>query len=368
MIAIITYERYPDGSPGAIRCKSFAESYIKLGFDVIVIHTGTFTQESNPKVVSCYDPNRYKKYFCFERNAIGILEDLKKQHFLQAVLTYSFFSSINSWCRRNNIVNVVDVVEWYSKEQFKRWYLSYSYLNQQFKIRNITRRNPNVIAISSYLEKYFREHGCKTVRIPIITNEFASEQCEVPDMNTINLIYAGTHVLMDNVLLVLKSIVRLSEEARKRIKFSIYGLKRNILMESFTSLEQSIIDKCVVFYGRRPNSEVLAAYRKAHFTIFLRNPELRVNKAGFPSKVIESLKMGVPVLSNFSSDLKMYLKSGYNSIIVDDLSEDCICEVIHKLLALSPLDYATLRKNAIKTVKDKFNTESFSNAFSEILY
>lgn len=367
MIAIVTHERYPDGSPGAIRCRSFAESYIKLGFDVVVIHKGTFMQDVCPKVFSCYDANRYKKFLCFERNAIGILEVLKNQHPLKAVLTYDFFGGINRWCRKNNIINVVDVVEWYSKEQFKRWYLSFDYLSKQFKIRNIARRKANVIAISSYLEKHFSNNGCKTVRIPIISDEVVNQQPASPDMSTVNLIYAGTHTVMDNVLLVLKSIVKLPENARKRIKFSIYGLKRDIMTGSLSPDDQSVIDECVAFYGKRPNSEVLDAYKKSHFSIFLRDPELRVNKAGFPSKVIESMKMGVPVLCNYSSDLDQYLKSGNNSIIVDTLSEDDICEVILQVLALSPSDYVSLRKNAIKTVRDKFNTISFSNEFREII-
>lgn len=367
MIVIVTYENYPDGSPGAIRCKSFAEAYIKLGFEVVVIHKGQFEQKDNPVAISCYDSNRIKKYFGFSNKVINRLDELKKRDSIQAVLTYGFFSRVNRWCRRNNVVNVVDVVEWYSKEQFKKWYLSYNYFEKQLEIRKIIKHKTNVIAISTFLEKHFRKNNCKTVRIPIISDEFVTEHGVLPKMDTINLIYAGTHVLMDNVLLVLKSIISLPDNARKRIKFSIYGLNRDILMESFSQLEQSIIDKCVRFYGKRPNSEILDAYKKSHFSIFMRDPELRVNKAGFPSKVIESMKMGVPVLCNYSSDLSLYLKSRYNSIVVDNLTENNIREVLHQVLALSPSDYANIRKNAITTVQNKFNSESFSNSFREIL-
>lgn len=368
MIVIVTYENYPDGSPGAIRCKSFAETYVKLGFEVVVIHRGQFEQNDNPVAISCYDSNRIKKYFGFSYKVIHCLDELKKSHTIQAVLTYGFFKSVNKWCRVNNVVNVVDIVEWYSKEQFKRWYLSYNYLNKQREIFNITKSKANVIAISSFLHDFFSNKGCKSVRIPIIVNDPINSNIECPDTDTLNLIYAGSHIVMDNILMVLRSLSKLTECERKKIRFSIYGLDKDVLMKSLLPSEQSAIENCVSFFGKRANNEIMEAYKNAHFTIFLRNPNLRVNKAGFPSKVVESMKMGVPVICNYSSDLDLYLVSDKNSIIVDKLSEDELCETFIKLLKLSQKDLTELRKNAISTVATKLCATNFSKEFTEIIY
>lgn len=369
MIVIITYENYPDGSPGAIRCKSIADAYTSFGFDVSIIHKGLFkTEGNNPTVISCYDSNRIKKYFGFSYKVIHCLDELKKRHTIQAVLTYGFFKSINKWCSVNNIVNVVDVVEWYSKEQFKRWYLSFNYMLKQREIRDIAKSKANVIAISSFLQEFFSQKGCKTVRIPIIVNDMGISGTECPNTDTVNLMYAGSHIIMDNILLVLRSLSRLEENERRKIRFSIYGLDKDILMKSLLPSEQSAIENCVSFFGKRPNNEILNAYKNAHFTIFLRNPELRVNKAGFPSKVVESMKMGVPVICNYSSDLDLYLVSDKNSIIVDKLSEDELCETFIKLLKLSQKDLTELRKNAISTVATKLCATNFSKEFTEIIY
>lgn len=368
MIVIITYEIYPVGSPGAIRCKSFVEAYASLGFDVLVIHRGQFEQrDTNPIVTSCYDSNRIKKYFNFSNNAIHCLEEFKKRYNIQAVLTYGFFSSINKWCQANNVTNVVDVVEWYSKEQFKRWYLSYNYLLKQREIHNIVKSKANVIAISSFLKDFFDYNGCKTVRIPIVSGDSIITNPELPKTGTINLIYAGTHIIMDNVILVLKSLSNLPEYIRSQIQFSIYGLQRKTLEKYLSQSEQSAIKNCVSFFGKRPNNEVLEAYKNAHFSIFLRDPELRVNKAGFPSKVVESMKMGVPVICNYSSDLNEYLVSGSNSIIVNNLSIASLCDTFLQLLKLSHSELMEIRKNAISTIATKLCMQAFTKEFTEII-
>lgn len=88
MIVIVTFEDYPDGSAGAIRCKSFANAYTKFGYEVTVIHKGQFEKDVCPRVISCYDANKYKKYFCFERNVISHLNKLQKDNTIEAVLFY----------------------------------------------------------------------------------------------------------------------------------------------------------------------------------------------------------------------------------------------------------------------------------------
>ena len=51
-------------------------------------------------------------------------------------------------------------------------------------------------------------------------------------------------------------------------------------------------------------------------TVLQRNPRARFARAGFPSKVAESLLLGCPVMANLSSDLADYL-SASNSVILE---------------------------------------------------
>ncbi len=42
--------------------------------------------------------------------------------------------------------------------------------------------------------------------------------------------------------------------------------------------------------------------------------------AGFPTKFVESLGAGCPVITNYTSDLDLYLKNGFNGFVVKDLN------------------------------------------------
>lgn len=367
MIVIVTYEAMPDYSPGAIRCNSIAMAYKNLGYNVTVLHKGIFSSESNPIMISCHNDNRFKRYFGFTKTAVSHLNELKRNSKIDAVITYGFFLSIYRWCTKNDIKCVVDVVEWYSKEQFKRWYFAIPYLKKECEIRNIAKSKANVIAISSFLEKYFHKLGHKTVRIPIITD--MPVKCDRTEIATdrVRIIYAGSHILMDNVLLIIRTISELAADTQKRILFSIYGLSRERLLQHISESELAKVEDSVKIYGRRPNNEIIEAYKKSHFSIVIRDPELRVNKAGFPSKVIESMKMGVPVICNYSSDLGLYLKDNVNCIISNDISQEALTNAILKVLTVNASEYSQISLNAQKTVEKEFNISTYAKECEDII-
>ena len=368
MVVFVTYENFPDGSPGAIRCKSFVDAYLKLGYDVTVIHKGILQNEYYPHFLSCYKPNKLKKLLLFERTVKKHLEQLKRSSTIDAVIIYGFFSEIIRWCRKNNIIYVTDVVEWYSKEQFKWGKFSLSYILNQRNIRRITNSNANIIAISSYLEEHFKRHGHKTVRIPIMTSVSNNLVSKRMSMDKIKIIYAGSHLLMDNVIMVIKAISCLEEKLRERILFTIYGISQEQICKYLTDKEKRILDSNVKIKGRKPNKVILEDYKLTHFCIVLRDPELRVNKAGFPSKVVESMKMGVPVICNYSSDLNLYLKDGVNSILVKELSLKSLIETINRILEIDEDKYEFLSRNCLQTVEKKFNISTYSNECTTIIH
>ncbi|ELV8644694.1 hypothetical protein QNE66_004418, partial [Vibrio vulnificus] len=61
----------------------------------------------------------------------------------------------------------------------------------------------------------------------------------------------------------------------------------------------------VVFHGRVPHNELISYISESDYSIFFRD-DTRVNKAGFPSKLAESLTLGIPVITNEISSLKKY--------------------------------------------------------------
>ncbi len=186
-------------------------------------------------------------------------------------------------------------------------------------------------------------------------------------MSKVNIIYAGSHLLMDNIPLIIKSLSVLCDEERKRICLTIYGLSKELIYTYLSDEEIQKTQETLNIRGRRHNKEIIEAYKSSHFTILLRNPKLRVNMAGFPSKAVESMRMGVPILGNYSSDLTKYLVSGENAIIVEELCEKALVSAFKSILQLSSEQMASLRKNVIETVNTKLSLEAFKSEFIEII-
>ena len=83
----------------------------------------------------------------------------------------------------------------------------------------------------------------------------------------------------------------------------ITGISRDKL-----EINQNMI-RCM---GRVPRPVVLQTLQETDFTVLIRDASLRYAKAGFPTKVVESLMSGTPVICNLSSDLDEYLVDGEN--------------------------------------------------------
>ena len=75
----------------------------------------------------------------------------------------------------------------------------------------------------------------------------------------------------------------------------------------------------VKFRGRVSHSEALDFVKKADWSIVIRDNNLVV-KAGFPTKVTESISAGTPVIANRFSNIEDYLDSS-NSILIDSIEE-----------------------------------------------
>ena len=373
MIAYVTYEEYPDGSPGAIRGKSFVDTLRSIGKDTIVLHRGEMSSNEHPKIISLFSRNRWNKFLFYSCRVIYQLEKLRKSDNLEAVIIYSSGTIVGlwlilHWCYFFKIPVIKDVVEWYSKEQFKYGVFSFNYILKNIENRYIIDENVRVIAISSYLYNYYKGKGCKTTQIPIIKNIDRKDiQQNLDDNRPCSFIYAGSHLKMDNIPLVLFAFASLSDNVLKKVRFDIYGLSQESIEDVVGKDLLSKLSGSVFIHGRVPNSEVIENYKTTDFCLLFRNPELRVNKAGFPSKVIESMSMGVTIFGNYSSDLSEFLRDGENSIIVSELN---VSEIAHKIADVAKMSREminTLKINAFNTVKDNFSELNFQNNFLEIL-
>lgn len=379
-LLIVTYYRYPDGDAGSVRQHTFAKLYKDLGYDVTIVGMGTSTNfqiKENEDVSYISLRNKNNSLFSRINNYLGFKNNLKKflknygipqvMHIVDIPANALFF--LKKFATKHNIKLIHDSVEWYSPEQFKNGKRNINYiLKNNYNTKWIDKQF-SVIAISSFLEKHFNSRGINTVRIPVIMDiESVSCKKETVQDKTVFL-YAGSPGKKDYLAEILNGFSLLSDEELTNVELRIIGIKKEQLITLCGASETTIekLEKALVCLGRVSRKEVLMNLSQADFTVLLRSETQRYAKAGFPTKVVESLATATPVIANITSDLEMYFNDGINSFIVENDSVSAFSETIKRALKLTLDERNILYKNARDTAQKYFNYKNYKNLLKELL-
>lgn len=333
-IVIVSYNRFPEGDAGAIREYSLAKLLKSLGHKVTLIGMGNSKSKSKCeyKGFEYYSLRmegrgiftRLKNYFLYSKRLLNTINSFDI-HFDVVIVVYipvNALFAIKKFAKLNEIDLLHDCVEWYSHNQFKLGYFAPAFILKNLYNRVLINRRFKVIAISKYLEDHFISRGITVERIPVLL-----PMDEIPfnkhvDNSKLRLIYAGSPGKKDYLSSMLKGLLLLDKESLKKIELQVFGVSEDDVGILLDDSDYYTIKESVKLNGRVSRKEVMEKLNKSHFSIMLRDNTQRYSKAGFPTKVVESLATGTPVITNISSDLSNYLVDGVNSIIVKDCSPE----------------------------------------------
>lgn len=369
MILLISQYSYPNGDAGSVRFHNFALSYKQLGYNVFVIGLGEVQKEigyyKGIPYISLRVRNKYNSRINFCYRLYKQIQKIKKTDFIEAVLlgtsTIDVFLFLKYFCFKYKICFVKDVVEWYSTSQFRFGKYSFSYLTKELENRFFIDKKTAVISVSSYLNKYFAGKGIKTVKVPVYM-----DQCEIPYYpkkytNKLVLIYAGSPGKKDHLDIMLNALALLSPDLLKMIQFNIIGVNKKQIEYIFRHniLDLFKIKDCLIIYGKISRDKVIEKLKEADFSVLLRSENERYAKAGFPTKVVESISLSLPIIMNFTSDLEWYFTDMENCIKVENDNVHKFKEALEKALSLTPEKKRELAQNAKTLAEHSFNTDSY---------
>lgn len=378
---IVTGDAYPEENAGAVRTHVFAKILSELGYSPFIIGMGnptSFQIKEHDGIPYC--SLRYARKDLFSKLASRVLfgHNVKKaaKHCDMSKIEGIMYVSgggvvlryVKKLSKQYGIPLYFDSVEWYSPSEFRMGVFSPAYIaNNHLNTYGID-RNFRVFSISTFLEDHFNKRGISTVRIPVIMDVQSMSACvtrEVSDTSEkIRIVYAGSPGKKDHLSELVKAIALLSAEEQNKIDFHVIGMTLEKYLQVYAIASPDDIPRSVMFDGRKPRSEVLRQVAGADFAFLLRPSDERYAKAGFPTKVVESLSLGTPMLCNLSSDLAIYLKDGENSILINDCSADACCSALRRILALSREQMNRMRLSARKTAEDAFDWRKYKEEVS----
>lgn len=280
---------------------------------------------------------------------------------------YLFIRSMLKFTKASGLKLVVDCTEWYESSHLPGGKYGLPSIDNYLRMTCINKKVGNIIAISSYLEEYYKQSRANTVCLPplidldepkwqtdVLTKAFSDE---------VHLIYAGEPGNKDLLTGVIGALTKANQSSGRKIVFNILGSGKEQILKvlNIKNLPDNV--NCL---GRIKMEEVPKAYAKNHFSVLIREDK-RYAHAGFSTKFVESLTCGIPVIANSTSDIPDYLKDGQNGYLLQDNTLDELVRIFERIKVLSDEEYEAMKVEAKKTSQRFFDYNNYKNNTKEFL-
>ena len=277
-------------------------------------------------------------------------------------------------CKKKEIPYIADCMDWLTSSSKSKIFDCIKNSDIWFELQYVNKKSDGLICISSFLSNYYNTYNKKTIIIPPLS-PYKKESYNRINNSIPRIIYAGIPCRLDQPLrdpsvakdrldIILRVINKVVLSGHK-VQLEIYGLTFRQFCVAFPEQKDEVKELIergyVVFYGKVKEDIVRNAIKKADFTILLREQN-RMTNAGFSTKISESIALGVPVITNDSSDILKYLKDGLDSVIIDinDLDGTVlkICNVLSNRYLMQSLHEGAINNQYFSpiTYSDALNT------------
>ena len=250
---------------------------------------------------------------------------------------------------------VYDSVEIYLSKRILKTILSPNTWNHLIGYNFLIRFFDGAICISSYIQEKHKRQGLKTVIVPpIFLNENTEKEQNIrfgniPD-NKIKILFYGFPGKKDSLNNLVK-VFLFNKSLEEKFDVTIIGL--NIDQYKKYCNENGIFEfpENFILKGKLGLDEVYKELMDTDFT-FLQRPYTITTKAGFPSKLVESLFFKVPSILNLTSDMGKYEIDKCSVVCTDD-SVESLQNALIFVKNMSNQEITTL-KDKCKTIYEKY--------------
>lgn len=373
--------RFPWGQAGSRRVYGLAATLSNIGHNVSVIsgdvktHAGiVVTSRGNDihykgvEELPLPDDSYYMRFIkTFVRQGDNTIDYLNSLSVLPDIIIvysgyYPFIGKLLGWARFNKVKLIVDVVEWYDPKQMTAGYFGPFHISAKLALKYSYLKADGLICISSYLFNHYTNNDVKCVVVPP-TTEIFSEITEMPNNESCtNFVYAGSPYGKDLIDVIIDAFEVL-ESLSASVRLTIIGVDLPSLLKL---TNRASLPRNVVVIGRLEQENVRSFIESSHYSIIMRRDAV-YSKAGFPTKFVESLSLGVPVISNLTSDLSNYLIDGETGFVVKDATVSSLVETL-LFSASQDLEQLNVMKRAsLSSAKKFFSVDTFQPVIQDFI-
>ena len=243
--------------------------------------------------------------------------------------------------------------EWYGWEGFRPLTNVRRILESRWRNNGLVARAGNFICATAWSKR--RQPQANTLVLPFALDrrwdcwQVEADDTWCRDTDAVRLVYSGSPGLgmhKDRLPLIVQALDRI-DPAGRRFRFAVVGMTAQDYLQSMPKhmgpLERHV--QSIRFLGKMAHREAVGVLKAADFSVFVRERN-RVSEVGFPTKYAEAATLGIPVLTNRSSDIADYLVDGENGILLPDCSPTEIERGLARALGLPREALGRMRRRA----------------------
>ena len=286
---------------------------------------------------------------------------------------YPVIGSIRMWlyATLRRIPIGQDVTEWYSRSR-RYWPISlFKNLDTFLRMHFVPRIIRNTICISGYLERHFSsfENG-NTLTIPFVidTKDTKWRTSSKTSMQPRSFVFFGSpgrNLEKDRLDWIMESAMRLKQEGFL-FKIRIVGitLDEYLVAAPGHATWLRLNQRTVCFMGRLIHDDAITNVRSATYSLIVRSNH-RNTLAGFPSKLSESLAVGVPVVGTPIGEMTRLIVDRFNGLLAKSATLEDVVEAMRRALLLTDEEVIEMHRNC--HVQDYIDVNSYGFALSRFI-
>ena len=326
----------PDKNAAAHRVLSNCKLLTEQGFDVVLIgvtkngiHKNILKTEKTINGFKCYEVNYPKtllEWLFYETSISNIIKVIKanRARSFHSMIVYNLPSiqlfRLQLRYKSTGLKFIADCTEWYGGKQGNFIFNIFKKIDTTFRIKYLHFRCDGVICISNFLMSFYSK--VNTVLLPpLIDHKESKWPTSTPSLSdTKEFTFIGSPGSTFEKE-TFNFFVELFSEIAKNFTFkiNIVGVTRKEIERNSNKLMPdylSKLDRLITYHGHIDNKKCIEIINNSHFFIFIRYTTL-VTKAGFPTKFVESISAGTPVITNLTSDLAYYMRDPMFGFSID---------------------------------------------------
>lgn len=291
--------------------------------------------------------------FCDMRMITGSAPDYVVLYNFPAVASLRILGA----CHKRGIRVVHDLTEWETAEGWAPRTLIRK-ADICLRMHVCMKKMDGVIAISRYLYDYYRVRT-RTILVPPtvdLTQGKWNRQRELTVGSPVRLVYAGSAGFgrKDRLDRIIDAM-----EGKQRLHLTVIGMTREQYEQGYGRKVPASVN--VEFRGRVSHEEAVKAVCDADFQMLIREDTLK-NRAGFPTKLVESMSCCTPLIATETSNITDYIKDSENGILVSEMNP---LELVMVNLGKMPEAEILKMKEACRGLKD-FDYRQYKTEFSAV--